>query len=216
MNKSKSVEILSDITVYMKYAKYVPELNRRETWDELVDRNMEMHIRKFPDLKNEITETYNKYVRTKKILPSMRSMQFAGRPIELNNSRIFNCSYLPIDDWRAFSETMFLLLSGCGVGYSVQKHHIDKLPEIKMPSNKRTRKYLISDNIEGWSDAIKMLMKSYFFGTSNLNFIYDDIRPKGAMLITSGKIKSAPSHRNMCRKIWLIHGKPLSLYNNQK
>jgi len=122
--------ILSEITTYMKYAKFIPELNRREIWEELVTRNKEMHQNKFPQLKNEIEEAY-KLVYDKKVLPSMRSLQFAGKPIDLNNSRIFNCSFLPMDDWRAFSEIMFLLLSGCGVGYSVQTHHIEKLPEIK-------------------------------------------------------------------------------------
>ena len=102
-------EILSDIVVYNKYAKYIPTKQRRETWEELVTRNKEMHQAKFPKLKDEIEEVY-KLVYDKKVLPSMRSLQFAGKPIEINNSRIFNCSYLPIDDWRSFSEIMFLLM----------------------------------------------------------------------------------------------------------
>jgi ribonucleoside-diphosphate reductase alpha chain len=110
---NKSTEILSDITVYMKYAKYIPELKRRESWTELVTRNKEMHINKYPFLQKEIDEVY-KYVYSKQVLPSMRSMQFAGKPIDVNPTRIFNCSYLPIDDYRAFSETMFLLLGGTG------------------------------------------------------------------------------------------------------
>ena len=142
-----SQEILSSISVYMKYSKYLPEKQRRETWEELVTRNMEMHIKKFPNLEEEIRENY-KLVYNKKILPSMRSLQFAGKTIEINNSRIFNCSYLPISDYRAFSEIMFLLLSGCGVGYSVQKHHIDELPEIQKPTKKR--RYLVGDSIEGF------------------------------------------------------------------
>jgi ribonucleoside-triphosphate reductase len=176
--------ILSDTVVWMKYAKYVPEKNRRENWTELVDRNKNMHLNRFPDLKEEIEEAY-KMVYDKKVLPSMRSMQFAGRPIELNNSRIFNCSYLPIDDYRAFSEIMFLLLSGCGVGYSVQQHHIEKLPEIRIPL--KTKRYLIGDSIEGWADAVKMLFKAYF-GVSNYlpTFDYRDIRPKGTRLVTAG------------------------------
>ena len=107
-------KILSDIVVYMKYAKYLPEKKRRETWEEIVDRNLQMHIKKFPMLKKELEEVYQEYVLPKKVLPSMRSLQFAGLPIEINPARLFNCSYLPIDDYRAFSETMFLLLSGCG------------------------------------------------------------------------------------------------------
>jgi len=177
-------QILSEITTHLKYAKYVPEKNRRETWDELVTRNKEMHIKKFPKLQEEIEAAY-KYVYDKKVLPSMRSMQFAGKPIEINNSRIFNCSYLPIDDYRAFSEIMFLLLSGCGVGYSVQTHHIDNLPEIRKPLKKK--RYLVGDSIEGWADAVRMLMKAYFGIISWApNFDFRDIRPKGASLITVG------------------------------
>jgi ribonucleoside-diphosphate reductase alpha chain len=101
-----SNKILSDITVYMKYAKYMPELNRRETWEELVTRNKNMHIKKYPKLKDEI-ETAYKFVYDKKVLPSMRSLQFGGKPIEISPNRIYNCAYLPIDDYRAFGETMF-------------------------------------------------------------------------------------------------------------
>ena len=176
-------DILSELTVYMKYSKYVPDLKRRETWKELVDRNKEMHQEKFPQLKNEIEDAY-KLVYDKKVLPSMRSLQFAGRPSELNNSRIFNCSFLPIDDMRAFSEIMFLLLSGCGVGYSVQTHHVDKLPEITIPV--KTKRYLVGDSIEGWADAVRMLCKAYFTGGALPIFDFRDIRPKGAQLITVG------------------------------
>ena len=122
-----SNKILSDITVYMKYAKYVPELNRRETWEELVTRNKEMHQRKYPQLKEEIEKVYQ-LVYDKKVLPSMRSLQFGGKPIEISPNRIYNCAYMPVDHPDAFAETMFLLLGGTGVGYSVQKHHVDKLP----------------------------------------------------------------------------------------
>ena len=125
-----SQKILSDLTVYMKYAKFVPELNRRETWEELVTRNINMHIKKYPSLESEIKEVY-KYVYDKKVLPSMRSMQFGGKPIEISPNRIYNCAYLPIDSLEAFSESMFLLLGGTGVGYSVQKHHVEQLPEIR-------------------------------------------------------------------------------------
>lgn len=180
-------KILSDITVYTKYAKYIPELQRRETWEELVTRNMEMHISRFPNLKKSITQIYKNFVFTKKILPSMRSLQFGGRAIELNNARIYNCAYLPIDDIRSFSETMFLLLGGTGVGYSVQNHHVDKLPDIKKPNYKRNRKYVVQDSIIGWADAIKVLFKSYTGGiTSHITFDLTDIRPKGSMLVTAG------------------------------
>ena len=193
-----SNEILSDITVYMKYAKYLPEKERRETWEELVTRNKEMHQRKYPKLKEEIEEVY-KMVYDKKILPSMRSLQFGGRPIEISPNRVYNCAYLPIDHIDSFAETMFLLLGGTGVGYSVQKHHVEKLPEIQKPNPSRTRRYLIGDSIEGWADAIKVLMKSYFgVNSSTPIFDFSDIRPKGALLVTSGGKAPGPQPLKDC------------------
>ena len=192
-----SNQILSEITVYMKYAKYLPELNRRESWEELVTRNMNMHIKKYPALQEEI-ETAYQFVYDKKVLPSMRSLQFGGKPIEISPNRIYNCAYLPIDDHRAFGEAMFLLLGGTGVGYSVQKHHVDALPEIHKPNPKRTRRYLIADSIEGWADAVKMLVKSYFEGGSSYAFDFSDIRAKGARLVTSGGKAPGPQPLKEC------------------
>jgi len=194
-----SRDILSDITVHMKYAKFVPELNRRETWEELVTRNKEMHQKKYPDLTEAIEEAYE-YVYSKKVLPSMRSLQFAGKPIEISPNRLYNCSYLPIDHVDSFSETMFLLLSGCGVGYSVQQHHIKQLPFISKPFTKRHRRFVIGDSIEGWADAVKVLVESYLGGRrcSKIKFDYSDIRPKGARLVTSGGKAPGPQPLKEC------------------
>ena len=194
-----SNKILSDITVYMKYAKYIPELNRRETWDELVTRNMNMHIKKYPELTDDIKTTY-KLVYEKKILPSMRSLQFGGKPIEISPNRVYNCAYLPIDHIESFNEIMFLLLGGTGVGYSVQHHHVAKLDPVNKPYTKRTRRFLIGDSIEGWADAIKVLMKSYLGNkrSSRIEFDYSDIRPKGAMLVTSGGKAPGPQPLKEC------------------
>jgi ribonucleoside-diphosphate reductase alpha chain len=189
-------KILSDITVFMKYAKHLPYLERRELWEEICERNKEMHINKFPELKEDIEYIYKEFILPKKILPAMRSLQFAGKPIEINNARMFNCSYCPIDSYESFSEAMFLLLSGCGFGFSVQKHHVEKLPEIIKPTKKR--RYLIGDNIEGWSDSIKILIKSYFGKGSKPIFDFRDIRPKGAMLITSGGKAPGPEPLKRC------------------
>jgi ribonucleoside-triphosphate reductase len=190
-------KILSDITVYMKYARYMKDKDRRETWEELVDRNKAMHLKKYPNLRNEIEEAYN-YVYAKKVLPSMRSMQFGGKPIEVAPNRIYNCAYLPIDHVASFSECMFLLLGGTGVGYSVQRHHVDKLPEIQAPSAKRSKRFLIGDSIEGWADAVKVLMHSYFKGGSKIKFDFSDIRPKGARLVTSGGKAPGPQPLKEC------------------
>jgi len=194
-----SSEILSDITVHMKYAKYLPELKRRETWTELVDRNKTMHVKKFPELEDQIDRAYQ-LVYDKKILPSMRSMQFAGKPIEISPNRLYNCAYLPVDHIDSFSETMFLLLSGCGVGYSVQKHHVEQLPHILKPFEKRERRFVIGDSIEGWADSIKVLVKSYMGSkrNSNIKFDYSDIRAKGSLLVTSGGKAPGPQPLKEC------------------
>jgi len=179
--------ILSDIVVHTKYARHLEKENRRENWLEIVTRNKDMHVRKYPMIAGEIEDVYNKFVLTKRVLPSMRSMQFGGRPIEINNSRIYNCAFLPIDSIYSFSETMFLLLGGTGVGYSVQTHHIENLPEIHKPNYDRKRKYVIQDSIIGWADAVKVLFKSYTGKiNSHIQFDYSDIREKGALLITAG------------------------------
>jgi len=192
-------KILSDLTVHMKYAKFIPELNRRETWEELVTRNKEMHQKRYPELVDQIQLNYQ-YVYEKKVLPSMRALQFSGKPIEISPNRLYNCSYLPIDHVDCFSECMFLLLSGCGVGYSVQKHHVNVLPEITKPFEARTRRFVIGDSIEGWSDAIKVLIKSYLGSkrSSKVKFDYSDIRPKGSQLVTSGGKAPGPQPLKEC------------------
>ena len=194
-----SAQILSDITVFTKYAKHIKDKNRRETFEEICDRNRDMHLKKFQDNKDlckEIEKVYKDFVRTKKILPSMRSMQFGGKPIELSPNRIYNCCFLPVDNYRAFSESMFLLLGGTGVGYSVQKQHIEKLPEIRKPT--RTRRFLIGDSIEGWADAVKALLQAYMDGRTLPRFDFSDIREKGAPLITSGGKAPGPEPLKDC------------------
>lgn len=189
-------QILSDIIIYMKYARYLPELKRRESWGEICDRYENMMIVKYPHQQEAITGAME-WVRVKKVLPSMRAMQFAGTAIERNNSRIYNCAYLPVDDIRAFSETMFLLLGGTGVGYSVQYHHVEKLPAIQKAEKKR--RFLVGDSLEGWADAIKVLLKGYF-GISDYipEFDYADIRPKGARLVTAGGKAPGPEPLKLC------------------
>jgi ribonucleoside-triphosphate reductase (thioredoxin) len=187
MEQAPNKKILSDITVHMKYAKFKPELLRRETWEEICERNMNMHIKKYPMLEQDIRDVYAHFVLPKLVLPSMRSMQFAGKPIDISPNRVYNCAYMPIDSYLAFSEAMFLLLGGTGVGYSVQRHHVEQLPELVMPNPDRQRRYLIADSIEGWADAIKILLECYMgIRKSTPIFDYSDIREKGALLITSG------------------------------
>lgn len=196
-NSNVSQEILSSITIFNKYAKYIPHLNRRETWTELCDRNMAMHVKKYPALEEEIKQKYRDYVYTRKVLPSMRSMQFGGAPIELANNRIFNCAYMAARAPEVFSEAMFLLLGGTGLGYSVQSHHVAQLPEVK-GTKERKRRFLVGDSIEGWADAIKVLMEAYFYNKVDPDFDYRDIRQKGAKLVTSGGKAPGPDPLRIC------------------
>ena len=191
------LEALSSITVFSKYAKYLPKLKRRETWDEIVNRYQEMMINKYPKLEEAIIESA-KFIRDKKVLPSMRAMQFAGPAMEVNNARGYNCAFLPVDSLYSFSETMFLLLGGSGVGFSVQRHHVAQLPAIKKQDSYKHRNYLIEDSIMGWADSIKMLMKFYFEGGPKPKFDFRAIRHKGARLVTAGGKAPGPEPLKLC------------------
>tara|TARA_R100000664_G_scaffold12797_1_gene20517 strand:- start:7449 stop:9308 length:1860 start_codon:yes stop_codon:yes gene_type:complete len=192
----KNNQILSDIVVFNKYAKFLDTKKRRETWDEICDRYEVMMQKKYPMLDSQINSMM-KLVREKKVLMSMRGAQFAGAAITKNESRVYNCAYLPIDDHRAFSEVMFLLLGGTGVGFSVQYHHVDVLPEIRKPLKKQ--KYLVGDSIEGWADSVRHLMASYF-GMRKTKPVFDfsDIRPKGSRLVTAGGKAPGPEPLKRC------------------
>lgn len=189
---------LSDITVFNKYAKYRNDLGRRENFAEIVQRNKEMHQRKYPQLSKDIDEVYNEFVLTKRVLPSMRSLQFGGRPIELAHNRIFNCAYMPAEDYHFFPELMFLLLGGTGMGYSVQSTHVDKLPLVKEPSSRAFHKFQVQDSIVGWSDAIKVVAKAFLTGGALPAFDYRDIREKGSELVTTGGHAPGPAPLKDC------------------
>jgi ribonucleoside-diphosphate reductase alpha chain len=190
------LETLSNVVVFNKYAKYLPQQKRRETYDEIIFRYLQMMVDKYPHLSSDIMRN-GQYIFDKKVLPSMRALQFAGPAIQKNEARIYNCCYLPIDDYRAFGEIMFLLLGGTGVGYSVQFKHIEKLPEITKPV--KSQKFLVGDSIEGWADAVKHLVGSYLgFRSTKPRFDFSDIRHKGARLITAGGKAPGPEPLKKC------------------
>ena len=191
-------QALSDITVFNKYARFNHENNRRENWHEIVTRNANMHKTKYPSMATEIDEIYNKFVYTKRVLPSMRSLQFGGRPILMAENRIFNCAYAPAESTKFFSELMFLLLGGTGMGYSVQRRHTNKLPKIKTPESDLEYKYQVQDSIVGWSDAVKVVCKAFFNAGTLPLFDYRDIREKGAELITTGGQAPGPEPLRIC------------------
>jgi len=172
-------KLLSDIVVFTKYSRTTENVDgtkRKMNWDEIVDEYLKMMVRKYPHIEDEIL-TNGEYIKNKKVFPSMRALQYAGIPIENNHARMYNCSGIELDDIKVFSEVMFLSLSGCGVGVSLKKRCISKLPPVIQPA--QAKKFRISDNIEGWADAIRMLVYSYFRGTNYPTFDFSDIRKKG-------------------------------------
>lgn len=197
---NNSSKLLSDIVAFRTYAKFLPEKQRRETLEETITRNMDMHISRFPQIESDIREAY-KQVYSLNIMPSMRSMQFAGEAILKNNVRIYNCSFLHINKPRAFAETLYVLLCGTGAGYSVQNRHISQLPKIRKP--KRANIHMVHDSIEGWADAVDALMNSYFFGGIKPLFDYSQISRQGTLLGTTGA--KAPGPKPLIKALDLVN-----------
>lgn len=194
-DRDLGAHVLSKITILTKYARVSDEITgRKEGWKDIVKRCADMHLKKFPELHEEIDQAFE-YVKIKRILPSMRTLQFGGLPIDINPARAYNCAFASIDHPHVFGEIMFLLLSGVGVGFSVQKEHVAKLPSVKLANPSKHRRFLIQDSIEGWSDAVKALMKSHFNGTATIRFDYRAIRRRGALLKTAGGC--APGHESL-------------------
>lgn len=206
--------ILGDIVTYRTYAKYIPHLQRRESWEEIVNRRLMMDLEKFgrlgKGLSNDIINAYN-LVHNKEIVPSMRSLQYSGEAIRKNNCKLFNCCYLPIDSMEAFSEILFLLLSGCGVGYSVQSVHTSKLPVVQKPKEENI--FYIHDSIEGWAEALDLLVRAYFLRRIRPIFQYGRIRPKGSDLSSGGKAPGSEPLKSMLEDIEdmlvVAHGRAL-------
>lgn len=215
-----SLRALADYTQYSKYARFIPEKKRRETWAEQVDRVFDMHEKKFGDKLDNMREEFEfakSMVKRKMVLGSQRALQFGGNPILDKHAKIYNCSASYVDRPRFFQECMYLLLCGCGTGFSVQKHHVARLPNIA-PRTKGKKTFVIPDTIEGWSDAIGVLMDSYFvskrpfyafdmqmelesFSGYEVEFDYSVIRPKGAPISWGGKAPGPDGLRNALEKI---------------
>lgn len=194
-----SIEALKDYTFVSRYARYDAGKKRRETWDEAVDRVREMHLRRYaagnPKAEVAINWAFDR-VKEKRVLGSQRALQFGGYPIEKVNARIYNCCVSFCDRLRFFQEAFWLLLCGSGVGFSVQKHHVGALPVFSHTAAEREtlekKKYLIPDSIEGWADALGVLLSSYFatpvfpdYAGCRVVFDYSDVRPAGSKLNSS-------------------------------
>jgi len=214
-------KLASDIKYYSSYSKFNDELGRLENWEESVDRVMGMHKTKFADLYEnspqfrELFEFATNAYKSKYVLASQRSLQWAPDPIIKHNSRMFNCLTLYADRPEFFQETMYWLLSGCGVGFSVQYRHVNKLPNIRQRTN-GVKTFVIEDSIEGWSDSIGVLLSSFMVGGGsfpeyegyNVYFDYSKIRPKGSKI--SGGFKAPGSSG-----LRVAHEKIADLLNSQ-
>lgn len=208
MNQSK--QLLSNFKFYSgNYSFYKESTGKYETWDEAVsDRVMSMHKRKYasqiksnPKLAEYIDFAEKAYL-DKLVLGSQRALQFGGRDIEKHNSKMYNCLTSYADRLEFFDEAMYWLLSGCGVGFRVMPWDADKMPLVH-ERDKGTKVYEIEDSIEGWSEAIKVLMESYTrhiseYSGYDIKFNYSKIRPKGSLI--SGRFK-APGHEGLKRSI---------------
>jgi ribonucleoside-diphosphate reductase alpha chain len=197
MNKSN--RLLSEIVSYRTYAKHLTAFNRRESLEETLNRNLTMYLEKYPKLSRDIIKAF-KQVHDFNVMPSMRSLQFGGEAISRNNVRLFNCSFANITYPRIFAESLFLLLSGTGFGFSVQKHHVVQLPTIKKPKEEGV--YIVHDSIEGWAEALNQLMSAYFFGSIRPIFDFSKVRQKGSYLVTTGAKAPGPEPlRQMLSKV---------------
>lgn len=192
---SQMLDELSNFIFVSKYARYNEKQKRRETWEEAVSRVEQMHLKKFSylsdEIKKEISWSFD-LVRQKKIVPSMRSMQFGGNAVEAHEARIFNCSVVHVDSIRTFSEVFYLLLCGCGVGIGLNNFFLGRLPDLVNADDKTGTilTYVVEDSIEGWSDSLQALLNCYFKNTCysgrKIVFDYSRIRRKGAKLKTGG------------------------------
>lgn len=204
MSEIDYLEEISNFIFTSKYSRYIDELNRRETWEEAVDRLLQMHLRKYSflnkDDKNKIKWAFD-LVKQKRIVPSMRSLQFGGKAIEAHNARIFNCCVRHIDSLRSFAEMFYLLLCGTGTGVGINKTFLSRLPDLVGAEDKTgtVLSYTVEDSIEGWADSVEALLDCYFKNTPytgrKIVFDYSKIRKKGDRLKTGGG--KAPGYKGL-------------------
>ena len=209
-----ALQELQNYTFVSKYARWIEDQNRRETWKEAVDRVRDMMHTAYADknIKSDIDWAYDMMYK-KKVLGSQRALQFGGEPILKRHAKIYNCTSSYCDRLRFFQECFWLLLCGSGTGFSVQKHHVAKLPSLSQePKSEQGKKYIIEDSIEGWADALGVLLSSYFvkpsedrfkeFKDQYIVFDYSNIRPKGSALASGvGKAPGFEPLQNGLEKI---------------
>jgi intein/homing endonuclease len=205
-----SIKALQEYTYVSKYARFNINEKRRETYYEATDRVRNMHLSRFPQAEEEINDAFE-VAKMKRVLGSQRALQFGGTPILKKNARIYNCIASYCDRPRFFQECFWLLLCGCGTGFSVQKHHVAKLPDFHSINLGKTKTFVVPDTIEGWSDALGILIASYMphsefeeWAGYDVEFDFSEIRPAGSILASG--VGKAPGPDPLSRSLGLIKG----------
>jgi ribonucleoside-diphosphate reductase alpha chain len=189
---------LQEFVFISKYSRWDWEKGRRQTWEETVDRYFEYLAPRVPEKLRFAFESYKKHVLSQAVAPSMRALWSAGAALDKHNVAAYNCAYLAIDSIEAFAETIYILSCGAGVGYSVEKKYIDKLPRIPTILEDRSAVITVADSKEGWSEAYKSLMQALYNG-SIPTMDYSKIRPSGTVLKTFGGRSSGPEpFKHLC------------------
>lgn len=188
---------MAEMTTYQqyihqsRYARWLPEKGRRETWPETVSRYCEFFANRFPDLADEIRGEIRESIERMDTMPSMRSLMTAGPALELENMAGYNCSYISVDSKRAFSEALYVLMCGTGVGFSCERQEIKKLPEIASEMRDCDDLIVVEDSRIGWAKAYQRLI-SHLYAGGIPKTDFSRIRPKGAPLKTFGGRASGP------------------------
>lgn len=176
-----------------RYARFVDDKQRRENWGETVDRYVDYIFSRTPAIqdKTELKTQIRSAIYNLELMPSMRAMMTAGKSADRDNTCVYNCSYLPIDDPKAFDEAMFILLCGTGVGFSVESKYINHLPEV--PENLFVSEHTIAvhDSKEGWAKALRLLIAHLYSGEIP-KWDVSKVRPAGTRLKTFGGRASGP------------------------
>ena len=207
MASTNKRDLMGETKFLESYSRYLPELKRHETWEEAVERVMQMHKKYYSekmsnelaDLMEQVQDAYS----NKLFLGAQRALQFGGDQLLKKHAKMYNCSATYCDRPKMFAESMYLLLCGCGVGFSVQKHHVAKLPTIHSRTE-GTKEFTIPDSIEGWSQAMDILIASFMkhpeypeYFKHKIYFDFSEIRPKGA-LISGGFKAPGPEPLRLC------------------
>lgn len=175
-----------------RYARYIPELERRETWEETVDRYISFFGSKAPQIPSEVFEECRQAIINLEVMPSMRALMTAGKALEKDNIAGFNCSYLAVDHPRAFDEMMYILMCGTGVGFSVERQYIAHLPEVSEEFHATDTVIRVADSKVGWASSFRELISLLYAGKVP-KWDLSAIRPSGAPLKTFGGRASGPA-----------------------